>query len=257
MDNNLLITHLFVTTLVLTVLALICSKRIRLLLYLPEESIAPLTKEEFFARFEDQMEGLNVNEKRERWKELLDKAWETRDYEIELCWKRTNYFWLFQVPALASFFLFNDSAILNKPDEVFIICCLGILFSVGWFLINKGSKQWQKHWEAYIDIFEDKYYGPLYKTVKNAKTYSVSKINEIVSLSVIFMWTIFALKVFIDNGYSLLFYVPGANFQPIIGFACLFTILMIISMLKGYGRGMLTEKKRYKFYQRDASYQGK
>ncbi len=59
MNDNLFMTHLFVATLALTVITLICSKRIRPLLFQPIEVIPPLAKDAFFERFEKQMEGFS------------------------------------------------------------------------------------------------------------------------------------------------------------------------------------------------------
>jgi hypothetical protein len=69
------------------------------------------------------------------------------------------------------------------------------VFSVGWYLVNRGSKAWQKNWEAHVDLLEDEVIGPLYKTTINRYKYelmdpvdafpfSVSKINQLLSLFV-------------------------------------------------------------------------
>jgi hypothetical protein len=62
------------------------------------------------------------------------------------------------------------------------------VFSVGWWLVNVGSKKWQENWEKHIDLLEDLVTGPIYKTVLNEKGYSVSKINLIVSQFVSVIW---------------------------------------------------------------------
>jgi hypothetical protein len=87
-----------------------------------------------------------------------------------------------------------------------VIGCLGFVFSFAWFWVNKGSKYWQENWENHVDLIEDFVVGPLYKIVterpeednkKRIKDfvigpapYSVSKINQIVSLFVTLLWAV-------------------------------------------------------------------
>lgn len=209
-------------------------------------AVTSLTEEEFFNQFESVMPE-NVKEKNERWKELIDKAWKTRDFEIELYWKRANYFWLFQVPAFAAFFAINKtvddvSRTNKKPDEIFAIMCLGIVFSTAWLLINRGSKAWQRHWEQYIDLIERKYYGPFYQTVGIDRTFSVSKINEIVSVSFIVVWSLFASTYIVRGNYLSYISLKVSSLNPTIAFSLFFTILALCSMLFGYGRGYFKER---------------
>jgi len=68
--------------------------------------------------------------------------------------------------------------------------------------VNKGSKFWQQNWEAHIDILEKEISGPLYKTLnyRNSKPiYSVSKINEKVSMFFIFAWLAIGVKYWVDH----------------------------------------------------------
>lgn len=233
-------------------------KDFRKVFYKPyPNAVTKLSEDEFYKQFEDVMP-TEAEKKTERWKELLDKAWETRNFEIDLYWKRANYFWLFQVPAFTAYFLINrsveDNAPLHKPNEIFIVICLGIVFSTAWFLINKGSKSWQRHWEQYIDLIECKYYGPFYQTVSTDRTFSVSKINEIVSVSFIVVWILFFFKFLADGNYLEDFNLKISSITPLIDFSIFFTILALISMLFGYGRGyfknrsiaMVKRKHHYK-----------
>ncbi len=225
--------------------------------------IVPLSEEEFFQQFEAKMpenSKKNRKENNERWKELIEKAWKARDFEIELYWKRANYFWLFQVPAFAAYFAINKtiddiSKTNQKPDEVFVIICIGIVFSTAWLLINKGSKSWQRHWEMYIDLLERKYYGPFYQTVGSDRTYSVSKINEIVSASFIVVWIIFAINFIGDREILSHLTFKISDLNSTIAFAIFFTILALISMLFGYGRGYFKDREIL-MYRRKHHYSG-
>jgi hypothetical protein len=85
--------------------------------------------------------------------------------------------------------------------------------------VNRGSKQWQENWENHADLLEDNIIGPLYKVVTRRPRYknpfwhpkgwwprvrttvvgpgpfSVSKINQIVSLFVIILWIGLVIKI--------------------------------------------------------------
>ncbi|QNL48134.1 hypothetical protein H8S90_15115 [Olivibacter sp. SDN3] len=253
MDDQLLL-QLFILTVIIFIVLMIACPPFRSLFYKehPNE-LNPISAEEFVVRFEQKMPN-GVLEKELRWKELLEKAWKVRDFEIELYWKRTNYFWLFQVPAFAAYFLVWKNDVSNdKPDELFVICCLGIVFSTGWLLINKGSKSWQRHWECYIDLLEDRYYGPLYKTVGLKSSYSVSKINEIVSCAFIFVWSLFAVKFMSENNITICLCSNSEKFKPFIAFTLFFTSITLLSMFKGYGRGYF-KGRNITFYKRKVTY---
>lgn len=77
---------------------------------------------------------------------------------------------------------------------------LGLTFSSAWYLVNRGSKFWQNNWERHVDLLEDQVFGPLYKTIAEGVSgsnpltapaqYSVSKINQMLSLFVAAVWLI-------------------------------------------------------------------
>ena len=134
----------------------------------------------------------------------LEKALDIRKFEIDLYWKRAAYFWAFIAVAFGGYFavLKSDGA---GSSDVFIINCLGLTFSVAWYFANRGSKFWQQNWERHVDELEDAVTGPLYKTILNRKQYrffpltgpfafSVSKINTLLSLFVIFIWLFLAIQ---------------------------------------------------------------
>jgi hypothetical protein len=129
----------------------------------------------------------------------LEHALEIRKFEIELYWKRAAYFWTFIAAAFAGYFLLSKPTLSVKFEIRYLIGCLGFVFSIGWYLVNRGSKAWQKNWEAHVDLLEDEVIGPLYKTTINRDKYelknpvdafpfSVSKINQLLSLFVVYIW---------------------------------------------------------------------
>ena len=152
--------------------------------------------------------------------EAYKQAADIRKFEIELFWKRGTYYWAFILAAFTAHFalmgmLFSsDSECVNKAFSLKNMCNLPSLslfalavtalfcffFSLAWTLVNKGSKFWQKNWEAHIDMLEDEVTGNLYKTFLNtnlkddkkefnwnpicckAYDYSVTKITTLTSI---------------------------------------------------------------------------
>lgn len=105
--------------------------------------------------------------------------------------------------------------------------------------VNKGSKYWQENWENHVDLLEDNVIGPLYKTIitrpdknKDYKCdgfkdviigpapYSVSKINQIVSLYVVILWCILMFYAIFDK-FSL---------NPLI-----VIIILVFTIIAAYG----------------------
>src|SRR5579864_817840 len=104
--------------------------------------------------------------------EALKNALEIRKFEIDLYWKRAAYFWTFIGATFAAYGAVQASSAHAdvKTDLSVIASCLGLVFSLGWFLANRGSKQWQENWENHVDLLEDEIIGPLYKTVLRRPT---------------------------------------------------------------------------------------
>lgn len=131
-------------------------------------------------------------------------AIDIRKFEIELYWKRATYFWGFIGAAFAAYALTYKNASDHEPWLSLLFSCLGIVFSWAWFLANRGSKFWQQNWERHVELLEDLSLGPLYKTVAtlpdarvrifSAGRYSVTKINQFLSLFVTLVWIPLILK---------------------------------------------------------------
>ena len=137
-------------------------------------------------------------------KNALDRAWETRNFEIELYWKRALYFWGF----IASIFLAYAKVITGNSENesvAVLLALAGFVFSYAFYLANRGSKFWQENWEAHIDMLEADIEGNLYKTVMkpkkekcciplskvlSAKPYSVSGINAFLSIFLMGFWMV-------------------------------------------------------------------
>ena len=137
----------------------------------------------------------------------LDRAWLNLDFEITHYWKRATYFWTFIALDFAGYFALINSPtkLLNNERQIhleFIIICLGYIFSLAWLLANLGSKKWQQNWEKHITELENQVTGPLYKTVLNNQSYSVSKINIKVNIVVLIIWIFIGLE-FLNETYNI------------------------------------------------------
>ena len=210
-----------------------------------------------FTKEEDALEKMSEKEYRDIFlKDKTDKqiettynkAWEAKNFEIELYWKRANYFWAFQIASFAGYFtVIGSSAYTLNPQVLYFIVCIGFVTCLAWVFTNKGSKTWQRHWEIHVDMLEDKVTGPLYKFVTAPKTYSVSKINEIVSRFILTIWVVLAIKFFADH---ITYHFSGfKNIDYQVWLSSLAVLYFTLAMITGYGRGRFGERK-VQFYKR-------
>ncbi|MBL0919023.1 MAG: hypothetical protein IBJ14_09980 [Hydrogenophaga sp.] len=170
-----------------------------------------LTEAQYKAAFAEP-EGRDSPEKEadSRAGRALAFALDIRKFEIELYWKRATYFWGFIAAAFAAYALTYKSGTAHEPWLSLLFSCLGIVFSWAWFLANRGSKFWQQNWERHVDLLEDMTLGPLYKTVAtspdvdiglfSAARYSVTKLNQILSLFVTLVWVPLIVKALLPFG---------------------------------------------------------
>ncbi|PRP70992.1 hypothetical protein BUE93_08520 [Chromobacterium amazonense] len=153
----------------------------------------------------DQFKGKVAGSEKDKVEMALEFALDIRKFEIELYWKRATYFWTFIGAALAGYALVYKASEPNPNTWLSLLfSSLGLLFSMAWYLVNRGSKFWQNNWERHVDLLEDEVIGPLYKTIAHGPAawnpltasaqYSVSKINQILSLFVLAFWAVLFLK---------------------------------------------------------------
>ena len=140
---------------------------------------------------------------------LLQRAIHFRDFEIEMSWKRAQYFTIF-LSAIFIAYYHIKTGLPSGIDNFFDFCetknsfiykylpmllmGLGTLLSYIWYLVNRGSKQTYENWEHHIDCIEATYHkGVLYsnlchkekpKFYRLLKSYpiSASKASNLVSL---------------------------------------------------------------------------
>ena len=80
--------------------------------------------------------------------EAFKIALETRNFEINLFWQRSNYFLILNAGLAGIFFGIKD----NLYSIIFSI--FGIIASFLWFRVNLGSKFWQSRWEYRLALKE-------------------------------------------------------------------------------------------------------
>jgi hypothetical protein len=190
------------------------------------------------------------NNNLEKKKVAFEKAHDIRKFEIDLYWKRATYFWAFIASTFTAYFILIASDKINNVElYVFLVTSIGIIFSLGWYLVNRGSKHWQLNWEKIIDQIEDDISGPLMKTTWNnenkfcnltlSNKYSVSKINQIISLYITLLWFLLAIKEIIEiyNNYKIDFY---GNYIFLVN---LIILIIFVYMLLNLGKSDKTNEK--------------
>lgn len=191
-------------------------------------------REDYISLF-DNYEG----NKQEVFKHILD----IRKFEIELYWKRTSFFWTIIGSIIAGYFIvFSKSDNSTNSNKIlFCLANLGLIFSVGWYFVNRGSKFWQVNWEKHMDTIEDDIIGPLYKTTINKEYYrkkffrlvspfpfSVSKINQVLNLVLISFWLLIIVDFSINNLKFNLFLLKNYySFFTLTGFASVFAVFSL------------------------------
>jgi len=218
-----------------------------------EDKYSEITYEQYTSLF-----GLNNPEKKDLHKAALEKAWDTRNFEIDKFWQRSAYFWGFIALIFGGYIAIvtEKSGILSKKMYLdFYLILLGIIFSVAWLLVICGSKRWQENWEKHIEYLEDEITGPLYKTIyhKGNYYYSVSGINQILVCIVILIWGILLIQYIYTNCSIIndIFEYIYDNFKvilllwlPFIGtIICIVVMLVFGQSFKGNSGAFFVKKK--------------
>lgn len=145
-----------------------------------------------------------IKEEDTRAGRALTAALDIRKFEIDLYWKRATYFWTFIAAAFAGYALTYKTSGDHEPWLSLLFSALGLVFAFAWYLVNRGSKFWQNNWERHVDLLEEMTLGPLYTVVFAADSgpnpltaagqFSVTKINQMLSLFVTVVWLLLFVK---------------------------------------------------------------
>jgi hypothetical protein len=123
-----------------------------------------------------------------------DTALATRNFEISLFWQRSIFFWGFIGAAFVAYAALRDA----HSGLSLVIVCFGLVCSVAWAWVNRGSKYWQEAWEAKVERSEDAVTGALFQVEEPlkkgngwwlaARRYSVSKLSIAMSDYTTCLW---------------------------------------------------------------------
>lgn len=175
-------------------------------------------------------------EKPDSWqKEALAIALDERAREIDLYWKRTAYSWALTAAAFAGYFAIANAKLGEvRYESLGVVACLGMACSAAWYCINRGSKYWQENWEIQVDLLELEISGPLHRVnpeqtsysfwkLNQAFPFSVSKVNQLLSLFIVGVWIILAIDAATHLSWSL------TRGSPVLSLVGLATLLICIA----------------------------
>jgi len=110
-----------------------------------------------------------------------DAATRAREFEIELFWKRSLFFWGFQAAAFVALATTHG----KSPGLAVAVASFGAMCAWVWTLANRGSKYWYESWEKKLQSAEIMLTGPLFSDIEkpkeagrwlSGKRYSVSRL---------------------------------------------------------------------------------
>ena len=167
----------------------------------------------------------------------FEVALATRQFEIELFWKRSLFFWGFIAAA------FVAVAALDGKSRVVstLVSGFGMVCSLGWTLANRGSKYWQEQWESKIAAVEDNVTGSLFKERVPAqdkgwwlsgRRYSVSRLAVAVSDYVFLVW----VAVFLSEAWLAFSGTVAGDLRLLVVIVVAFLPVLYLGLLARFGR---------------------
>lgn len=125
---------------------------------------------------------------------LLEMAVQIRNFEIDLFWKRSLFFWGFISAAFVAYAALRT----HSPELGLVVACFGVVCSCAWTLLNPGSKYWQESWEQKVGrLAQSKEEKDLFVTEEDvldkgwwltARKYSVTKLVIAFSDYIFLLW---------------------------------------------------------------------
>mgnify|MGYP006277934093 CR=1 FL=1 len=167
-------------------------------------------------------------------KNKYDVALATRNFEIELFWKRSLFFWGFIASAIVGY------ATLIKDNEslAVVVACFGFVCSVAWSLANRGSKYWQENWESIVAQLEDDVTGKLFKSRAvqqkkgvwlTSRKFSVSKVTIALSDFTVLMWLSLIMYHLVKEIVIAEYPISNCLVVLVVVLSILFAIIMAIA----------------------------
>lgn len=200
-----------------------------------------MNAEEYYRRFSGK-----TPDPESEYRKALEYALEERRFEIKLYWDRAKYFWTLVAVALGGYFTVART-MPNDKETLFIIGCLGLVFTFVWYAVSRAGSLWHLRWDAHIGMLEEKVVGPLHRLVVSgeitkfwrlgAYPFSGTRVHEITAIYLMFVWIFLALKAIIAMlSYELLL---GVN-ELVFSIATLFFGIFIL----GWGKRRPIEFKK-------------
>jgi hypothetical protein len=162
-----------------------------------------------------------IDKQKEKKTKRYDVALSTRNFEIELFWKRSLFFWGF----IASAFVGYATLVKYESSLAIVLACFGFICSFAWTLVNRGSKRWQENWEILVSEMEKNITGTLFNIRREkkenkcywlrARAFSVSKITIALSDFTVIIWLslmIYELMKF----YSISLCILSSNYPLVL-----------------------------------------
>lgn len=93
-------------------------------------------------------------------KDAWERLWKCRDFEIEHLWQRSIFLATFLVLCFTGYgyiiFHMLKHKLWTDPSYnivAIVLCIIGIVFSIVWIIMGKGSKAWYEVYEKFIKEF--------------------------------------------------------------------------------------------------------
>ena len=129
----------------------------------------------------------------------LKIAIEERKFQLEQYWRKITYYWALLGAIFIGFFSLQSSRIGKVELYSVLISAIGLIISFAWHLINRSGAYWHSNWDAHVHELERDEIGPLHRTRRKSSSLSFenialpyrtssTKLNNIVSLYVCFLW---------------------------------------------------------------------
>ena len=131
-------------------------------------------------------------EDQDQLEERFKSAVQARAQELELFWKRSLFFWGF----ISSAFIGFAATAEKHPPIATTLACFGVVCSLAWTLVNRGSKYWQENWEQKVGNTEGPIVGTHFRSQEprqdkgafSAYRFSVSRLAIALSDFTAFVW---------------------------------------------------------------------
>jgi hypothetical protein len=179
-----------------------------------DDFYTPIPEDEYYAQFgigkKDDAGERKVEDpdKFKKLKPAYERACQRCENEYTLHWTRAGYFWGLIAAIFAGYTLVITSdhykrAVCMHLDLYLLL--LGLVFSVAWLLVIKGSAFWHKNWELHTRMLEQYIAGNIEKTIycTNKVVFSPDRINGMLAVIITGVWALLLVHYFSSGAAQL------------------------------------------------------